>query len=223
MIRTICFCLVGMLMFCGTSQADYLIDNFSMLDDPNTGGGTAAGGFHGGAVTAEVTSSTGIGTTASAGTGVYSFDASNGDMLSILYDWSGIYDALPGHLAGADLAFDLKLGGYSNPLSPNPLGPSIIPVDVLTGSLSDWTMLIDAPGASSETYTATQQIASTTGQYGVQSLAGATSLEFKFTYTGSGMSLIQFGGQDLIAVPEPTALLMFGSVVAIGFSRRRRR
>ena len=221
MIRAICFTLVGMLVFCGTSQADYLIDNFSVVDDPNAGGGTAVGGSHGGAITVEVTSSTGVGVSAQGGTGTYAFSASNGDILSILYDWSGIYDDLPGHLPGSDIVFDLKFGGYSNPNSPNPLGPSIVPVDTLTGSLSDWTMLIDAPGASSETYTATQQIGNP-GQYGVQELSGATSLEFKFTYTGAGTSLILFGGQDLVAVPEPTALLMFGSVVALGFSRRRR-
>ena len=214
MIRTICLAFLGMLVFCGTSHADYLIDNFSMLDTPNSGGGTSAAGDHGGAVTAEVTSSTGVGVTASGGTGVYSFNASPGDMLSIFYDWAGVYEDLPGHVF---IRREARLGGISFPGDP----PSIIPVDVLTGSLSDWSMLIDAPGGDTAVYNATEN--NLVDPLPAHSLIGSTSLEFKFTYMGVGTSFIQFGGQDLTAVPEPTTLLMFGSVVALGFSRRRRR
>lgn len=201
-------------MFCGTSQADYLIDNFSMLDDPNAGGGTVTGSQSGGEITAEVTSSVGT-VIASSGTGVYSFSAATGDMLSILYDWSGVYSDLSGH-DDQDEYLLLSVSSHTGT-------QSIIPVDVLSGSLADWELLIDAPGASSVVYSDVSLINSLSDGYENQDITAATSLLLKFTYTGTGSSLIQFGGQDLIAVPEPTAFLMFGSVLALGFSRRRRR
>jgi hypothetical protein len=214
MIRTICWSIVGVLMSCGTANAGtYIIDNFSNLDTPNAGGGTPAAGDHGGAVTAEVTSSTGVGVTASGGTGVYSFNAATGQILTIAYDWSGVYEDLPGH---TDIGQEQAIGGFfGDGVS------SIIPVDVLTGSLSDWDLLIDAPGASSVVYDpAVQHVVP------AQLLIGATSLEFRFTYGGANTSLLQFGGQDLLAangnLPEPTSLVIFGIAVCGVIARRRR-
>ena len=42
---------LAILVSCGTANAGtYIIDNFSNLDTPNSGGGTSAAGDHGGAI-----------------------------------------------------------------------------------------------------------------------------------------------------------------------------
>ena len=83
--------LTGLL--CSTAQADFFIDNFSILDD--VGGGATSIGSSG--ITVAVTDNTGT-TTATVSDAVnsrYFFTANNvGDSFVVSYDWAGVFNDL---------------------------------------------------------------------------------------------------------------------------------
>lgn len=197
MIRSLLPALATLAFLVSGAQADFLIDNFSNLDTPNDMAASAANP-NGGFVTVEAFSSGGT-LAIQPANDLYTFGATTGESFTLLYDWAGLYENVPG----------ASIGGKIERIEDIPLG-------ILFGSLNDWVMTIDRGAAGSNSYTASSNI------YG-ESLIGADQLAFTFEYTGAGASVILFGGADLIATPEPTSLMMLGSVAVVGLVRRRRR
>ena len=196
MIRSLLPAVAFLAFLVSGAQADFLIDNFTSLDTPNDAAASAANP-NAGVITVEAFSTGGI-LQAQSANDLYAFSAVNGDNFTILYDWAGLYEDLPG----------ASIGGKVERIES-------IPVSTLFGSLGDWQMTISRGAAGTDTYTASNNI------YG-ESLIGADALSFTFEYSGAGSSVMLFGGAGLIATPEPTSFMMLGSVAVLGLVRRRR-
>lgn len=195
--------LTGLL--CSTAQADFFIDNFSILDD--VGGGATSIGSSG--ITVEVTNSVGVGssTVADDANSQYVFTASSiGDSFIVSYDWGGG--------AFSDLS-SVSVSGLQ--LTQSPLN-----------FFGDWTLTIDTGVSISAPLDPTISTISPID------LDDATELTYTFTYNGGGLALPPsgdviglgtFGGtsNSLFATPEPTAFMMLGTAGLIVLSRRRRK
>jgi len=190
--------LTGLL--CSTAQADFFIDNFTILDD--VGGGATSIGSNG--ITVEVTDSIGAGssTVVNDVANQYEFRANNaGDSFVVSYDWS------------ANVFNDLQ-SVSGNLLTQSPLN-----------FFGDWTLTIDTGVGTPATFGPT--ISSILGT--PIELDNATELTYTFTYNGGvnplGFGIGTFGGVSgaLFATPEPTAFMMLGMAGLIVASRRRRK
>ena len=188
--------LTGLL--CSTAQADFFIDNFSILDD--VGGGATSIGSSG--ITVEVTDTTGT-TTATAldaANSRYLFTPNNiGDSFVVSYDWAGVFDDLQ------------SVSGTQLTQSP-------------VAFFGDWTLTIDTGvGTPASFGPAIPTILSTPIE-----LDNATELTYTFTYNGGSPLPTGFGtfggpANPLFATPEPTAFMMLGTAGLIVLSRRRRK
>ncbi len=197
-IRKICLALFTAVLLCGTSQADFIIDAFNVLDAPNAGGATAIGSN---GITVEATSTAG-GMSANDLNERYDLVASSpGDVFTVRYDWAGIFNDLQS-VSGNQLEF-LPLGSFVGNWSLD-----IFDGTSTVGTLTPFNPVLGAPIP----------------------LDNATELSFTFTYTGGsplpgGVGVGAWGGLglNLVATPEPTSLLMLGSVAGLCLARRRRR
>lgn len=187
-------------LLCSNAQADFFIDNFSILDD--VGGGATSIGSNG--ITVSVSDNTGTttATTASDDFNAYLFVPNNvGDALTISYDFPGVFNDLQsvsGNLLTESPAsffgnFTLDIDtGVGTPVSFGSTVPTILGTPI--------------------------------------ELDDATELTFTFTYNGGptigGLPAFgTFGGvsNPLFATPEPTTFVMLGMAGLIVASRRRRR
>ena len=192
--------LTGLL--CSSAQADFFIDNFSILDD--VGGGATSIGSSG--ITVAVTDNTGT-TTATVSDAVnsrYFFTANNvGDSFVVSYDWAGVFNDLQSvsglQLTQSPLNFfgdwDLTIDTGVSSTSFGPTIPTILATP------------IDLDNATELTYTFTYNgggIPTPSGSvFGVGTLGGPSN--------------------PLFATPEPTAFMMLGTAGLIVLSRRRRK
>ena len=199
MLKKFAFSLLALVLFCGVSNADFIIDDFGIGDNPDDALANVTSPNPG--ISIEVTSTDGT-ASYTGGINVYSYAADPGESLTIRYDWAGVYEDIPGTKGLDD-------GANSRSLASVPFGDPFGPV-------SDWTLSIFNG-------TSTTNIASIPSFFPPYVLTGATELELTFTYVGAGVGFGQFGGSSLIATPEPTSMIMFGSVAAFGLARRRRK
>lgn len=185
-------------LLCSTAQADFFIDNFTVLDD--VGGGATSIGSNG--ITVEVTDNTGTttATTLDDFNNRYVFTANNiGDSFTVSYDWAGVFD-------------DLQ-SVTGNQLTESPLS-----------FFGDWTMTIDTGLGAPATFGPT--IPTILGT--PIDLDNATELTYTFTYNGGsplpfGIGTLGGPSNPLFATPEPTAFMMLGTAGLIVLSRRRRK
>ena len=192
--------LTGLL--CSTAQADFFIDNFSILDD--VGGGATSIGSSG--ISVEVTDSVGAGssTVVDDVNNQYVFTANNiGDTFVVSYDWAGVFGDLAS-VSGLQLT-QSPLNFFGDWTLTIDTGVSIsAPLDPTISTISP----IDLDDATELTYTFT---------YNGGGLALPPS--------GDVIGLGTFGGtsNSLFATPEPTAFMMLGTAGLIVLSRRRRK
>ena len=188
--------LTGLL--CSTAQADFFIDNFSILDD--VGGGATSIGSSG--ISVEVTDSIGAGssTVVDDVNNQYVFTANNiGDTFVVSYDWAGVF---------GDLASVSGLQLTQSPL--NFFGDWTLTIETgdSTSGLLDPTSSvlgpIDLDNATELTYTFTYN--------------GGNTFPLNFGFGTLGGS-----SNPLFATPEPTAFMMLGTAGLIVLSRRRRK
>lgn len=183
-------------LLCSTAQAEFFIDNFTILDD--IGGGPTSIGSNG--ITVNVSDGTGTTTV----TDRYSFITNNvDDTFVVSYDWDGVLGDLQS-ISGLQLS-QLPVGfvgdwnvtidtGVGTPLTLGPAIPTVL------------ASPIELDNATELTFTFTY-------------LGGGVSLG------GPVFGVGTFGGpaNALFATPEPTAFLMLGTAGLIVLSRRRRR
>ena len=192
--------LTGLL--CSTAQADFFIDNFSVLDD--VGGGATSIGSNG--ITVAVTDTIGAGssTVVDDVNSQYQFTANNaGDTFVVSYDWAGVFGDLQS-VSGLQLT-QSPLNFFGDWTLTIDTGVSIsAPLDPTISTISP----IDLDDATELTYTFT---------YNGGGLALPPS--------GDVIGLGTFGGtsNSLFATPEPTAFMMLGTAGLIVLSRRRRK
>ena len=190
--------LTGLL--CSTAQADFFIDNFSVLDD--VGGGATSIGSNG--ITVAVTDTIGAGssTVVDDVNSQYQFTANNaGDTFVVSYDWAGVFGDLQ------------SVSGLQ--LTQSPLN-----------FFGDWTLSINTGVSTSGPFDPT--IPTFLGT--PIDLDNATELTYIFTYNGGSSLPLGFGfgtfgetSNPLFATPEPTAFMMLGTAGLIVLSRRRRK
>ena len=190
--------LTGLL--CSTAQADFFIDNFSILDA--VGGGPTSIGSNG--ISVDVTESIGPGssTVADDVNSQYVFTANNiGDSFTVSYDWTGNFNDLQ------------SVSGLQ--LTQSPLN-----------FFGDWTLTIDTGVSTSAPLDPTIPSFLDTPI----DLDNATELTYTFTFNGGSPSPLGFGfgtfggpSNPLFATPEPTAFMMLGTAGLIVLSRRRRK
>lgn len=211
MIRKLCFFLLGAFSLCASSHANLIIDNFS--SGVNVGAASIAdrGDFIS-------TLNLVLSPPAVMGAPTVTFDE-NGYLAS-------------GFGTNQIMTFTYSnfgnngstLGNVNGPMTFTGLQAVIVP-----DAISDWNLLIGGIGIPmSESF---NPINGTGVQaFPIANLDTATTLTLQFTYVGTGNGSLTFGGvgNDLIAieapaVPEPTTLLMLGSVVGLGLTYRRRR
>lgn len=199
MIRTTFLAVITALLFCGTSNAEFFIDNFQVLDNPNDFTASSIGSN---GITVEVADNNG-GTVVDKPQDRYVFNAPTiGDTFVVRYDWAGVFDDLQS-ISGLQLE-SIAIGAF----------------------LGDWSMAIDNGTGAPELFPGP---ALPTILPSPIAMDNATYLQFTFTYLGG--SPLPSGGvgtwgglnNPLFATPEPTGLLMLGSVGLVAFSRRRRR
>ena len=177
------------------AQADFLIDNFTRLDD--VGGPATSIGSSG--ITVAVSDNTGT-TVADDDNNHYFFRANNaGDSLVISYDFDGVFNDLQSVSGNqltsipADFFGDFTLAidtGVGAPVTFGPTVPSILPAP------------IDLDNATELTFTFTYNGNSPLG-FGVGTFGGTSN--------------------PLFATPEPTAFLMLGTAGLIVLFPRRRK
>ena len=188
---------------CNTAQADFIIDNFRILDDIG-GSATSIGGS---GITVAVSANFAPSNNPNGTSTVvadddndrYFFQAFNaGDTLVISYDFDGIFNDLQS-------------------VSGNQL--STLPANFF----GDFTTTIDT---GVETLVFDDNVPSVLAP--PIDIDDATELTFTFTYNGGspvGFGVGTFGGtvNPLFATPEPTAFLMLGTAGLIVLFPRRRR
>ena len=196
MIRTFCFALLGLVMFCGTSNADFIVDDF--VNIATSGGGEVISNSSTDSnITVEITDQSAGGVLQSNADNYGFLATAAGQFFTLTYDFGGVeFQDLPNVFNNT---FIRALG---------------FPVATSIGDVSDWTFEASTDGGTSF------------DTLGVE-LAGETDVQLRFTFDGNGIgvSSLTFGGAatPLVAVPEPTGVLMLGSIVALGYVRRRRR
>ena len=186
--------LTGLL--CSNAQAEFFIDNFSILDE--VGGGTTAIGSNG--ITVAVSDNTGTTTATLSDSNRYSFIANNiGDEFVVSYDWAGVFGDLQSisglQLTQSPLNF---IGDWTVSINTG-VGA---PVELNAAASTILASPIALDNATELTYTFTYDGGSPVG-FGIGSLGGTANA--------------------LFATPEPTAFLMLGTAGLIVLSRRRRR
>ena len=186
--------LTGFL--CSNAQAEFFIDNFSILDQ--VGGGPTAIGSNG--ITIAVSDNTGTTTATLSDSNRYSFIANNiGDEFVVSYDWAGVFGDLQSisglQLTQSPLNF---IGDWTVSINTG-VGA---PVELNAAASTILASPIALDNATELTYTFTYDGGSPVG-FGIGSLGGTANA--------------------LFATPEPTAFLMLGTAGLIVLSRRRRR
>ena len=186
--------LTGLL--CSNAQAEFFIDNFSILDQ--VGGGPTAIGSNG--ITVAVSDNTGTTTATLSDNNRYSFIANNiGDEFVVSYDWAGVFGDLQSisglQLTQSPLNF---IGDWTVSINTG-VGA---PVELNAAASTILASPIALDNATELTYTFTYDGGSPVG-FGIGSLGGTANA--------------------LFATPEPTAFLMLGTAGLIVLSRRRRR
>ncbi len=186
--------LTGLL--CSNAQAEFFIDNFSILDQ--VGGGPTAIGSNG--ITVAVSDNTGTTTATLSDSNRYSFIANNiGDEFVVSYDWAGVFGDLQSisglQLTQSPLNF---IGDWTVSINTG-VGA---PVELNAAASTILASPIALDNATELTYTFTYDGGSPVG-FGIGSLGGTANA--------------------LFATPEPTAFLMLGTAGLIVLSRRRRR
>ena len=186
--------LTGLL--CSNAQAEFFIDNFSILDQ--VGGGPTAIGSNG--ITVAVSDNTGTTTATLSDNNRYSFIANNiGDEFVVSYDWAGVFGDLQSisglQLTQSPLNF---IGDWTVSINTG-VGA---PVELNAAASTILASPIALDNATELTYTFTYDGGSPVG-FGIGSLSGTANA--------------------LFATPEPTAFLMLGTAGLIVLSRRRRR
>jgi len=184
------------ILLCGNAQAEFFIDNFSILDQ--VGGGPTSIGSNG--ISVEVSDNTNTTTATLSSNNRYSFIANNiGDTFVVSYDWAGVLGDLQSisglELTQSPFSFfgDWTVSIDTGVGTPVVLGPAIPPTLASPIALDNATEL---------TYTFTYDGGSPIG-FGVGALGGTANA--------------------LFATPEPSAFLMLGAAGLIVSSRRRRR
>ena len=182
------------LVFSTPVQAEFFIDNFQVLDVANDASPTSLSS----GISVEVS---GPGVALDPSNDRYVFNAANiGDTFTVRYDWAGVFDDLQS-ISGLELD-RLAIGAF----------------------FGDWSLTIDT-GISTHSFGPALPTILTSPI----ALDNATELTFEFEYTGG--SPIPTGGvgtwgglsNPLFATPEPTGLLLLGSVGVVGLLQRRRR
>lgn len=186
--------LTGLL--CSNAQAEFFIDNFSILDQ--VGGGPTAIGSNG--ITVAVSDNTGTTTATLSDSNRYSFIANNiGDEFVVSYDWAGVFGDLQSisglQLTQSPLNF---IGDWTVSINTG-VGA---PVELNAAASTILASPIALDNATELTYTFTYDGGSPLA-FGIGSLGGTANA--------------------LFATPEPTAFLMLGTAGLIVLSRRRRR
>lgn len=186
--------LTGLL--CSNAQAEFFIDNFSILDQ--VGGGPTAIGSNG--ITVAVSDNTGTTTATLSDSNRYSFIANNiGDEFVVSYDWAGVFGDLQSisglQLTQSPLNF---IGDWTVSINTG-VGA---PVELNAAASTILASPIALDNATELTYTFTYDGGSPVG-FGIGSLGGTANA--------------------LFATPEPTAFLMLGTAGLIVLSGRRRR
>ena len=186
--------LTGFL--CSNAQAEFFIDNFSILDQ--VGGGPTAIGSNN--ITVAVSDNTGTTTATLSDSNRYSFIANNiGDEFVVSYDWAGVFGDLQSisglQLTQSPLNF---IGDWTVSINTG-VGA---PVELNAAASTILASPIALDNATELTYTFTYDGGSPVG-FGIGSLGGTANA--------------------LFATPEPTAFLMLGTAGLIVLSRRRRR
>ena len=192
--------LLFTVLLCSNAQADFLIDNFTVLDD--VGGPATSIGSNG--ITVAVSDNTGTTTATNSDddNNRYTFTANNvGDSFVVSYDFGGIFDDLQ------------SVSG--NLLTRSPVS-----------FFGDWTMTIDTGLGTPATFGPTIP----TNLPTPIELDNATELTYTFTFNGgdpfgAGFGFGTFGGPSnpLFATPEPTTFSMLGMAGLIVLFPRRRR
>ena len=186
--------LTGLL--CSNAQAEFFIDNFSILDQ--VGGGPTAIGSNG--ITVAVSDNTGTTNATLSDSNRYSFIANNiGDEFVVSYDWAGVFGDLQSisglQLTQSPLNF---IGDWTVSINTG-VGA---PVELNAAASTILASPIALDNATELTYTFTYDGGSPLA-FGIGSLGGTANA--------------------LFATPEPTAFLMLGTAGLIVLSRRRRR
>ena len=186
--------LTGLL--CSNAQAEFFIDNFSILDQ--VGGGPTAIGSNG--ITVAVSDNTGTTTATLSDSNRYSFIANNiGDEFVVSYDWAGVFGDLQS-ISGLQLTQSpLNFFGDWTVSINTGVGASV-ELDPAASTILASPIALD--NATELTYTFTYDGGSPLA-FGIGSLGGTANA--------------------LFATPEPTAFLMLGTAGLIVLSRRRRR
>ena len=188
--------LTGLL--CSTAQADFFIDNFSILDA--VGGGPTSIGSNG--ISVEVTESIGPGSSTDAddANSQYAFIANNiGDTFTVSYDWAGDFDDLQS-VSGLQLT-ELPLNFFG-----------------------DWTLTIETGDSTSGLLDPTSSVLGPIDLDNATALTYAFTYNGGNTFP-LNFGFGTFGGASnpLFATPEPTAFMMLGTAGLIVLSRRRRK
>ena len=207
MIRKLGFFLLGFALLCGTANANVIVDNFNngatvniKSEDIDRGGG-----FTSDLLFVSIPGGLDVNFQSE---GYIANNFANGDQMVFTYSDFGGTGSTLGAVSG------MILTGLNIPIAPNPT--------------SDWNLTIGGMGFAS---TMTNPINGTGNlNFAVPGLSNATTLTLTFTYVGMGSDNgLTFGGSqtDFVAIgtaiPEPTTLMMFGTVVGIGLVNRRRR
>lgn len=218
MIRKLCFVLIGLLTFCSSSHANLIVDNFAFGAQIGVASNNVD---RGGSFLSDLRlnqSIGGVNPVYNAATDSYSSaGVAVGESFSVTYDDFGGADAVNG--LGQTLGTASGMG---------PFVSLIVPVSVSMAELGDWNLLVG--GTVGGIYYDMPIVVS--GNQTIISVAGLENdqtLTLRFTYNGTnatGTSLVYGGSGNTLnapVVPEPTTLMMFGTVVGLGLAHRRRR
>jgi hypothetical protein len=193
MIRKLALSLLAVLAFSCQANAEFIIDNFFTVDVENDAVATLVHAAGGGNIFVEASTTGGTTVSSAPGAG-YSFTGAS-NTFTLSYTWDvPTFDDLQ------------SISGLELPIVPQ--------------SAVGWNLDISTDGVTTD-YSG--PAISAPGTPPIQ-LDAATELTFAYTFSGAGLAG-QFGGfgSVLIATPEPTALMMLGSVAGLGLIRRRRR
>ena len=224
MIRKLCLAFICLLTICAASDANVIIDNFAVgaqigMPSLNINRTGMLPGFTSDAVLAQ--SFGGLNPTFNAMTNTYD---------AVDYQPSmNVVNPEPAMIVtyqNFNMNVNETLGGASG---MGPFVSLIVPVQSLSGG--PWQLrvggLIGGMGniflENTTIAGAGNQVVDVTGL----GLENATTLTLRFTYLGQDSGSLSFGSGPLeagvAAVPEPTTVVMFGTLVGFGLTHRRRR
>ncbi|MEL7500611.1 MAG: PEP-CTERM sorting domain-containing protein [Planctomycetota bacterium] len=196
-IRIACAALAIAFVTCSSANAEFYIDNFSILDTVNDASPTSIGSN---GITVEVT---GPGVSLDPVNTRYVFNAANiGDTFRVRYDWTGVFNdlqsvsgnqlesiAIGAFFGNWTMSIDTGVGG---PSFYGPALPTILPSAIGLDDATELTFEFTYDGGSP-----------IPGGVGVGTWGGLNN--------------------PLFATPEPTGLVMLGGVGLVGLMRRRRK